>query len=267
MLRTRVAVVALVRVRHRRHRWCRAARRVGSRRPALSRLGFFPGGGGAASLRSLESWLGRDTHYVMHVHRLHRRLGVREQHLGRDRARRRRTRRSRTARTSSSRCRSRSVSASAPTPRSVPPHSPPPRPAATTPRSASARSTSRARDFAGVTIRLGWEFDGNWMPWSAAGNEALWVQAYRHVHDVFKSIIPNARFDWTGDVGWMPREIERVPGRRLRRRHRDGRLRQEPELAVEPGDALVGQPGGRVQHRRAEPRPSSATSRSRTASR
>ncbi len=30
-------------------------------------------------------------------------------------------------------------------------------------------------------IRLGWEFDGGWMPWSSNGNQALWVTAFRHV--------------------------------------------------------------------------------------
>jgi len=61
-------------------------------------------------------------------------------------------------------------------------------------------------------IRLGWEFDGGWMPWSAVGNEALWVRAYRHVHDVMRSVSPALEFDWNGDPGYMRRETAAYPG-------------------------------------------------------
>jgi hypothetical protein len=61
-------------------------------------------------------------------------------------------------------------------------------------------------------IRLGWEFDGNWMPWSAVGNEALWVEAYRHVHDVMRSVSPTFEFDWNGDPGYMQHETAAYPG-------------------------------------------------------
>ena len=61
-------------------------------------------------------------------------------------------------------------------------------------------------------IRLGWEFDGDWMPWSAVGNEALWANAYRHAHDVMKSVSPSLRFDWTGDPGYTQNEVSAYPG-------------------------------------------------------
>jgi hypothetical protein len=48
-------------------------------------------------------------------------------------------------------------------------------------------------------IRIGWEFDGGWYPWSSNGNCALWQNAFRHVHDVFTSVSPNFRFDWNGN--------------------------------------------------------------------
>jgi hypothetical protein len=51
-------------------------------------------------------------------------------------------------------------------------------------------------------IRLGWEFDGNWMPWTAQGNAAAYVAAYRHVHDVLAAVSPGFRFDWTSAGGY-----------------------------------------------------------------
>ena len=61
-------------------------------------------------------------------------------------------------------------------------------------------------------IRLGWEFDGDSMPWSAVGNEALWAKAYQHVHDVMRSVSPNFKFDWNGDPGYMQNETAAYPG-------------------------------------------------------
>ena len=61
-------------------------------------------------------------------------------------------------------------------------------------------------------IRLGWEFDGNWMPWSAVGNEAVWVRAYQHVHDVMRSVSSRFRFDWNGDPGFVQSELAAYPG-------------------------------------------------------
>jgi Glycosyl hydrolase family 26 len=51
-------------------------------------------------------------------------------------------------------------------------------------------------------IRLGWEFDGDWMPWSAFNNPQLYVAAYRHVHDLLRSISPGFLFDFCGNAGY-----------------------------------------------------------------
>lgn len=47
-------------------------------------------------------------------------------------------------------------------------------------------------------IRLGHEFDGDYYSWSARDNEANYVAAFRHVHDVFRSESKDFRFEWTG---------------------------------------------------------------------
>ncbi len=51
-------------------------------------------------------------------------------------------------------------------------------------------------------IRLGWEFDGDWMPWSASNNPQLYVAAFRHVHDLLRSISGAFQFDFCGDAGY-----------------------------------------------------------------
>jgi hypothetical protein len=66
--------------------------------------------------------------------------------------------------------------------------------------------------FPDAIIRLGWEFDGDWMPWSARGNEALWINAYRHVADIFRSVSPSFRFDWNGTAGFLQDDLAAYPG-------------------------------------------------------
>jgi hypothetical protein len=70
----------------------------------------------------------------------------------------------------------------------------------------------KAAGYPGAVIRLGWEFDGGWMPWSAVGNEALWTTAYRHVADVFRSISAGFRFDWNGTASSFQKETAAYPG-------------------------------------------------------
>jgi Glycosyl hydrolase family 26 len=55
---------------------------------------------------------------------------------------------------------------------------------------------------ANAIIRLGWEFDGDWMPWAAHNNPQLFVAAYRHVHDLLRSISSGFQFDFCGDAGY-----------------------------------------------------------------
>ena len=46
-------------------------------------------------------------------------------------------------------------------------------------------------------IRLGHEFDGDWAPYSARNNNAAYIAAFQHVHDVLKSESAAFRFEWT----------------------------------------------------------------------
>ena len=58
--------------------------------------------------------------------------------------------------------------------------------------------------FPDAILRLGWEFDGGWYPWSSRGNCDMWQAAFRHVHDVFASVSPSFRFDWNATSAYLP---------------------------------------------------------------
>jgi hypothetical protein len=49
-------------------------------------------------------------------------------------------------------------------------------------------------------LRIGWEFNGNWMAWSAY-DPAAFKAAFRHVAQLFKAILPGATIDWNGNWG------------------------------------------------------------------
>jgi hypothetical protein len=64
-----------------------------------------------------------------------------------------------------------------------------------------------------LNIRTGWEFNGNWLPWSAQGKAAQYIGAYRRFVGVFRQVaaehgVPNRfAFEWNvniGDVGMDP---------------------------------------------------------------
>jgi hypothetical protein len=50
-------------------------------------------------------------------------------------------------------------------------------------------------------IRLGWEFNGNWMPWAAGQDPVSYVKAYRHVVAVMRSV-PGADFTFDWCTSW-----------------------------------------------------------------
>ena len=58
-------------------------------------------------------------------------------------------------------------------------------------------------------LRLGHEFNALWPPYSSRGNEQDFVDAWRHVHDVFSSVSTQFRFDWTALRG--PFEAHALP--------------------------------------------------------
>jgi hypothetical protein len=68
-----------------------------------------------------------------------------------------------------------------------------------------------AAKFAGVIIRLGWEFDGDWMPWSSVGNELLFMQAFAHVAALFRSVLLTCKIDCCGTLGFHDQYAKACP--------------------------------------------------------
>lgn len=53
-----------------------------------------------------------------------------------------------------------------------------------------------------AVIRLGWEFNGDWFPWAAAGREDAFVSYWRRVVDAMRSIEgASFEFDWSPSAG------------------------------------------------------------------
>ncbi|MDO7844630.1 glycosyl hydrolase [Sphingomonas immobilis] len=52
-----------------------------------------------------------------------------------------------------------------------------------------------------IYIRLGWEFNASWFPWSAIGQPETYAAAFRHVVDVFRSVSDKFVFEWNPNAG------------------------------------------------------------------
>ncbi len=64
-----------------------------------------------------------------------------------------------------------------------------------------------------AVVRIGWEFDAYWYPWSARYDPKGYVQAYRHVVTVFRKVSPSFKFDWSGTTAFQNRWSRYWPGR------------------------------------------------------
>jgi hypothetical protein len=66
-----------------------------------------------------------------------------------------------------------------------------------------------AAGYGDAVLRLGHEFDGTWETWSARNNEQSYIDAFRHVRDVFEQESAAFRYEWTGMHGpwrWWARQ-------------------------------------------------------------
>jgi len=71
-----------------------------------------------------------------------------------------------------------------------------------------------ANGFGDAVLRLGWEFNGDWYPWSAAKCPSCFVAYWRRVVTAMRAV-PGAhfRFDWNANLGSSPLAPEKVyPG-------------------------------------------------------
>ena len=52
-----------------------------------------------------------------------------------------------------------------------------------------------------IPVRTGWEFNGDWMHWSAVGRAEDYVAAYRRFVDAFRSVSTRFTFEWCCNIG------------------------------------------------------------------
>lgn len=64
----------------------------------------------------------------------------------------------------------------------------------------AARALAQATDGAAY-VRTGWEFNGDWMHWSAVGREAEYAAAFRRFVETFRSVSDRFVFEWCPNVG------------------------------------------------------------------
>jgi hypothetical protein len=64
------------------------------------------------------------------------------------------------------------------------------------------------RRLQGCTIRLGWEFNGNWMPWFAGNDPRSFRTYWRRAVDIFRRESDSFRFDWCATLGLKDMETE-----------------------------------------------------------
>jgi hypothetical protein len=63
-----------------------------------------------------------------------------------------------------------------------------------------------------IHIRTGWEFNGEWFPWSARGHESAFIAAYRNLVDTFRSVSDRFIFEWTANIGGAMNPATAYPG-------------------------------------------------------
>jgi hypothetical protein len=61
-------------------------------------------------------------------------------------------------------------------------------------------------------IRLGWEGNGNWYPWSANGNTAGWKVCFRREVQALRSVAPGVQIDWNMNKDGSTNAVDIYPG-------------------------------------------------------
>ncbi|MBV9076239.1 MAG: hypothetical protein JO048_02005 [Methylobacteriaceae bacterium] len=81
-------------------------------------------------------------------------------------------------------------------------------------RLAATEILSHSQPDGTIYIRTGWEMNGSWFPWSAAGQESAFIDAYRQFVDTFRSVSDRFAFEWTPNVGndWSVKPQDLYPG-------------------------------------------------------
>lgn len=52
-----------------------------------------------------------------------------------------------------------------------------------------------------IYVRIGEEFNGNWMVWAAKGKEKEFIATFQKIVDIFRSVSSNFKFEWNVNIG------------------------------------------------------------------
>ena len=63
-------------------------------------------------------------------------------------------------------------------------------------KAAQALAQSQPSSDGNIYVRVGWEFNGDWMPWAAQGHEQAYIQAFQQLVDTFRSVSSQFKFVW-----------------------------------------------------------------------
>lgn len=72
-------------------------------------------------------------------------------------------------------------------------------------KAAQGLAQTKASSDGNIYVRVGWEFNGSWMPWAANGHEAAFIKAFQELVTTFRSVSDKFKFVWdtTNDGGNM----------------------------------------------------------------
>ncbi|WP_406857049.1 DUF4214 domain-containing protein [Alsobacter sp. KACC 23698] len=66
----------------------------------------------------------------------------------------------------------------------------------------AANALAQSADSSGpIYVRVGWEFNGDWMPWSAKGHEDAFIGAFRDLVQTFRGVSDRFKFVWDVNIG------------------------------------------------------------------
>ena len=57
------------------------------------------------------------------------------------------------------------------------------------------------RGLGDTTLRIGWEFNGNWFRWSAYLDPTDWVEYWRNIVNTMRAVSPALKFDYSVALG------------------------------------------------------------------
>ena len=63
-----------------------------------------------------------------------------------------------------------------------------------------------------IYIRVGWEFNGTWFPWAAAGHEEAFIAAFRELVTTFRTVSDRFEFVWDVNIGGNMDVVRAYPG-------------------------------------------------------